>query len=168
MPFTLSRVHHVGLLVTDFEQSRAFYDKLLGMQPSINTTVQGSGEFDRQVEAQGARARVAFYNVDNTSVELIEFLTPKEPRDDRGDNPHVPGSKHLCFLVDDCDAAYARMKAEGYEFLAPPCHFGDDQPDLKGVVFAYFRDPDGNVIEILEDPKQKGLVAKAAQAVGLS
>lgn len=168
MPVTLSRVHHVGLLVTDFDRSRAFYDKLLGMEPTISTTVGRSAEFDRQVEASGAQARVAFYDVANTSVELIEFLTPKETPDTRGNVPHVPGSKHLCFLVEDCDAAYREMKADGYDFLAPPCHFGDENPDLKGVIFAYFRDPDGNIVEILEDPKQKGMLSKAAHAVGLS
>ena len=168
MPVTLSRVHHVGLLVTDFDRSRAFYDKLFGKEPTIATTVGNSGGFDKQVQAAGARARVAFYDVANTSVELIEFLTPKEARDDRGNVPHVPGSKHLCFLVDHCDAAYREMKADGYDFLAPPCHFGDENPDLKGVIFAYFRDPDGNIVEILEDPKQKGILAKASHALGVS
>ena len=27
---------------------------------------------------------------------------------------------------------------------------------MAGVVAAYFRDPDGNLIELLEDPKRKG------------
>jgi glyoxylase I family protein len=168
MPLTLSRLHHVGILVTDFDRSRAFYDKLFGMEPTISTTVGRSVEFDRQVGATGARARVAFYDVANTSVELIEFLEPREEPDRRGNVPHVPGSKHLCFLVEDCDAAYREMKAGGYDFLAPPCHFGDENADLKGVIFAYFRDPDGNIVEILEDPKQKGVLSKAAHAVGLS
>jgi catechol 2,3-dioxygenase-like lactoylglutathione lyase family enzyme len=70
--------------------------------------------------------------------------------------------------VDDCDAAYREMKADGHDFLAPPCHFGNENPDLEGVVFAYFRDPDGNIVEIIEDPKQKGLVARASQALGIS
>jgi glyoxylase I family protein len=168
MPFTVARVHHVGLLVTDVERSKAFYTRLLGREPRVDTTVHDSAEFDRQVEAGGARARVAFYELDNTSVELIEFVAPREPRAGDGDSLHRPGAKHLCFLVDDCDAAYAAMRAEGYDFVAPPCHFGDDQPDLKGVTFAYFRDPDGNVLEILEDPKQKGPLTRAAHAVGLA
>lgn len=60
MSLTLSRVHHVGILVTDFDRSLAFYTKLLGKEPKINTIVEGISEFDQQVEAQDARARVAF------------------------------------------------------------------------------------------------------------
>ena len=168
MPLTLSKVHHVGILVNDFDRSLAFYSKLLGKEPKINTVVENISEFDRQVEAQGARARVAFFDVDNTSVELIEFVQPKEPRASDGDVPHVAGHKHLCFFVDDCRAAYDEMKADGYTFIAEPCNFADRNPDLKNVTFAYFRDPDGNVLEILEDPNQKGLLSKAADAVGLS
>lgn len=167
MPLTLSRVHHVGILVTDFDRSLAFYTKLFGKEPKINTVVEGISEFDQQVEAQNARARVAFYDVDNTSVELIEFTQPKEPRAADGDVPHVAGHKHLCFFVDDCRAVYEELKAEGHDFIAPPCDFGERNQDLKNVVFAYFRDPDGNVLEILEDPNQKGLLSKASQAVGL-
>ena len=75
MPMTLSRIHHVGILVTDFDRSLAFYTKLLGKEPKINTVVEGISEFDRQVEAQNAWARVAFFDVDNTSVELHALLT---------------------------------------------------------------------------------------------
>ena len=165
MSLTLSRVHHVGILVTDFDRSLAFYTKLLGKDPKINTVVEGISEFDQQVEAQNARARVAFFDVDNTSVELIEFTQPKEPRASDGDVPHVAGHKHLCFFVDDCRAAYEELKAEGHDFIAPPCNFGERNQELKNVVFAYFRDPDGNVLEVLEDPNQKGLLNKAAQAL---
>lgn len=168
MPLTLSKVHHVGILVSDFGRSLAFYTKLLGKEPKISTVVENIAEFDRQVEAEGARARVAFYEVDNTSVELIEFTRPKEPRASDGDVPHVAGHKHLCFFVDDCRAAYDEMVSDGYDFIAEPCGFADRNPDLKDVTFAYFRDPDGNVLEILEDPKQKGVLSKAAEAVGLS
>ena len=65
-------------------------------------------------------------------------------------------------------AAYEELKAKGYDFIAPPCDFGERNQDLEDVVFAYFRDPDGNVLEILEDPMQKGALRKAAESVELS
>lgn len=166
MPLALSRVHHFGVLVSDMDRSRAFYDRLLGMEPTTTTLIEDMPAFDRMVQADEAVARVTFYELDNTSVELIEFVRPREPRAADGDSPHVAGSKHMCFLVDDCDAAYREMAAEGYEFTAPPLHFGDRNPDLRNVTAAYFRDPDGNVIEILEDPQQKSLVSETVAALG--
>ena len=72
--------------------------------------------------------------------------------------PTVP---NVSVQVDDVDAAYAAAVHEGAEIVHPLT----DEP--WGVRRFFLRDPDGNVIEILEDPKQKGLLTRVAQAVGL-
>lgn len=60
---------------------------------------------------------------------------------------------HLCFRVDDFDSVHQRMMAAGYEFL------GDDYTFIEGEVtpkaalgtrVAYFNDPDGTNLEIIE------------------
>ena len=162
MAVTLSTIHHVGLIVTDFDKSVAFYSKLLGMEPTITADVHDKPAFDAQTQTTDARALVAFFEVANSSVEVIQFVKPQESIEQV--SVHRPGSKHLCFAVDDCEATYKDMLAEGYEFLAAPCHFGPEQGALNGIVFSYFLDPDGNVIEILEDPKKKSLLGR----IGLS
>ena len=156
MPVTLSRVHHFGILVTDMSRSRAFYDKLFGMEPTTTTAIRNNPGFGRMLEAKDAEARVCFYELANTAIELIEVVQPTGPRAADGDNPHAAGSKHPCFLVDDCEAAWREMAAAGHRFTAEPLRFPDSDPDMAGVVAAYFRDPDGNLIELLEDPKRKG------------
>lgn len=171
MPVTLHRIHHVGLIVTDIERSMAFYNKLLGQEPDILTTVDNSKGMSEQIGEPGMNegdvvATMAFYDVDNTSIELIEVAKP----DKDIEQLHVarPGSKHLCFQVDDVEETYAAMKAEGYTFKVDhPAHYDEGQPKLNGIGFAYFYDPDGNVLEILEDPNKKGLHG-LAQKVGLA
>lgn len=166
MTTTLTRLHHVGMIVSDLDVAMAFYDKLLGKSPTQRGTITRSEGFSRQIQAEHGEARVAFYEVSGgVAVELIEMRTPQEPKVQP--QAYVPGSKHVCFLVDDVDATYETMKGEGYVFHGDPCHFEDETPDLKGMKFAYFRDPDGNIVEIIEDPNKKGLLAKAAQTVGL-
>ena len=166
MPTTLSRLHHVGMIVSDLDVAMAFYDKLLGMEPTTRAEISRSEGFSRQIQAEHGAARVAFYEVSGgVAVELIEICEPQEAKVQP--QAYVPGSKHVCFLVDDVDETYARMSEEGFVFHGAPCHFGDETPDLDGMKFAYFRDPDGNILEIIEDPKKKGLLAKAAQSVGL-
>ena len=171
MPFTLTRIHHVGIIVTDLETSMSFYTKLFGKEPDILTTVDNSKGMAQQIgepsnESGDVIATMAFYDIDNTSVELIKVAKPEMELEQL----HVarPGAKHLCFQVDDIQKAYAEMKAEGYRFKVDcPAHFDEGQPDLKGVSFAYFYDPDGNVLEIMEDPNKKGIHG-AAQKIGLA
>ena len=45
--------------------------------------------------------------------------------------------------VPDCRAAYETLKGRGAEFLAPPV-------DRGGEIRAFFRDPDGHLLEISE------------------
>lgn len=40
MAVTFSTLHHVGLIVTDFDKSVAFYSKLLDMKPTIQAEVE--------------------------------------------------------------------------------------------------------------------------------
>lgn len=52
-------------------------------------------------------------------------------------------SHQLTLRVPDCRAAYGTLKARGAEFLTPP-------HDRGGEIRCFFRDPDGNLLEISE------------------
>ncbi len=54
----------------------------------------------------------------------------------------------MCFVVDDCQADYERLVAAGMDFHCPPMGGGT------GAKLTYGRDPDGNIIELLELPKR--------------
>ncbi len=54
-------------------------------------------------------------------------------------------ARHIVGLeVDDVDAEYARLKAAGVEFIETPTASDD------GVRIATFRDPEGNLLQLLE------------------
>ena len=57
------------------------------------------------------------------------------------------GITHICIAVSDIAAEHARLSAAGMAFLSPP----QDVPGLCRAV--YGRDPDGNIVELIEaDP----------------
>ena len=166
MPVTMSRVHHVGLIVRDIEASMKFYNKLFGKEPDIRTDVDNSAGLSRQFgvgdEPGDGIGKIAFYQIDNTSVELIEV--PK-PHTELEQLPvYATGAKHLCFQVEDIEESYDAMVAEGYEFQAAPAFFDENQPKLDGVRFAYFFDPDGNFLEIMQDPGKEGFIGREPRA----
>jgi hypothetical protein len=65
------------------------------------------------------------------------------------------GITHLCLNVTDIDKEYERLNAAGMRFHCPPQHMGA----LKAT---YGRDPDGNVVELLEVTDAKNPIALEA------
>jgi len=54
-----------------------------------------------------------------------------------------PRQFELTLRVPDCRDAYEVLRARGAEFLTPPVDWG-------GEIRAFFRDPDGHLLEISE------------------
>jgi catechol 2,3-dioxygenase-like lactoylglutathione lyase family enzyme len=75
------------------------------------------------------------------------LVTGGEPTKDKPEvtfaAPVDPGtvSHSMTIRVPDCRAAYARLRARGARFLTPPV-------DYDWEVRAFFRDPDGHLLEI--------------------
>ena len=156
MSVMLNKIHHTGFIVSNLDDSLRFYNRLLGQEPKLMGRAQNNPGFDQQTETPGSDARIAFYEIGDCGLELIEFVSPAVPKDQV--SLHTPGSKHLAFQTDDLEKTYAAMQADGYDaFIAPPVHFGSSDGTLDGIVFAYFRDPDGNVLELFEEPGKIGL-----------
>jgi len=71
---------------------------------------------------------------------IVELLGGGKPvEEDRGE----VGYPHIALQVDSVDEEHARLSALGIGFHIPP-------QDVQGIRCAFFRDPDGNPIEIIE------------------
>lgn len=122
----VASLDHLVLTVRDLERTCDFYVGILGMEVR---------EF-----ADGRLALHFGSQKINLHVAGAEF-EPKarEP---------VPGSADLCFLLEGgVDEAVAQLKKAGIEIIEGPVARTGAAGNLRSV---YFRDPDGNLIEVSE------------------
>jgi catechol 2,3-dioxygenase-like lactoylglutathione lyase family enzyme len=137
-------IHHTAISTPDLDRSVRFYCDLLGFE-----VVQQMG-WPRGIEAIDAilglresAARVAMLRRGDSLLELFEFSSPTPHASDPNRPVCDHGITHLCLLVDDVEREYARLCAAGMRFHAPPM-------STPPTTFTYGRDPDGNVIELLQ------------------
>lgn len=142
----IQSIHHSCICVNDMERSLTLYQDLLGMEKAMDTTFEGE-QIDRLLELQGARFRIVHLKVGGGILELMEFERPEGEDRAAGGRVNDRGITHFCFKVEDVDSAHARIKQAGYAFTCDPV------TTPSGRKVAYFRDPDGILVEILQDPQ---------------
>jgi len=136
----LGRLNHVALAVPNLEKAAALYREKLGAHVSALQTLPEHG------------VTVAFVDLDNTRIELLEPLGENSPiaaflaRNAEG------GMHHLCYEVADIYAARAQLRRAGARIL------GDGEPKIGShgrlVLFLHPKDFAGTLIEIEEMPRE--------------
>ncbi len=100
----IKRIEHVGVVVRDTEASRRLWEDCFGIR------LGGTEEYqDRPV-------RLALYPVGESMVELIAGTTP-DSKHARMVAEGKGGLNHICFEVEDIDAALAELKAKGIPLI---------------------------------------------------
>ena len=122
---------HIAITVRDMDRAVDFYRDLLGFEV-LGQLFLNDGTF-KLVYLQAGAARI----------ELFAFTETGRSVDADAPNEDL-GFKHLAFTVDDVDAVTARLQAADVEFTVEPL----DAPG--GVRLAFFRDPDGNLLELVD------------------
>ena len=117
-------IDHIVLTVRNIADTVRFYESVLGM----NKETYGD-------------ARIAL-KFGNQQINLHEYGRELEPK---ASQP-VPGSEDLCFITDTkLDLAMNYVKSKGVKILEGPV----TRTGATGTIVSfYFRDPDGNLIEI--------------------
>jgi catechol 2,3-dioxygenase-like lactoylglutathione lyase family enzyme len=122
-------IDHVAVVTTDVERAAKFYTDALGFREVGRLETSHSGT-------------LVFLSLGGTMVELFGGGKPTTS----GDTGEV-GYRHIALLVDDTDAEYERLKGLGVEFTMEPATVES------GLRIAFFKDPDGSPIEIMQRPK---------------
>lgn len=121
--------HHIAIYTTNFKRLYEFYTQTLGM-PQI-------GAFEGY--------NIIFLAAGSTTIELIEHNAADDVRGTLGWN-------HLALEVADIDTAHAELLARGVWFDGPPFDF---PPGVPRARVAFFKDPDGNVLELVQPLGQR-------------
>lgn len=155
---------HFATHTPDFDRAWAFY-QLLGYStgrsgfPLTNTHLMARalGMFDLcQYElVKGAVIDIPG-SINTVNVDLLQFKTPfnGEPPYEL---PNHLGMAYASMLTTDLDADYAFLKRKGVEFLSAP--YG-----AQGERFAFFRDVDGLLYKLMEDPAHSEPAAPDAKS----
>jgi catechol 2,3-dioxygenase-like lactoylglutathione lyase family enzyme len=132
--------HHFGITVTDLDRAAAFYRETFDLDEPERFSVSGEA-FSDGVGVDGATGRFAHFVLDGARIELVEY-DPEGP-DATGTAVNQPGVTHLGLSVDDLDSFYASLDPN-VETLSDP------RTTASGTRILFVRDPEGNLIEVLE------------------
>lgn len=143
-----TRANHVGITVKNLEKSIAFYEALTGTKVSNIDEIGGP----RMAKTQGlndTKIKYANLHLDNLNIDILEYVIPESEQASYSNNQI--SAMHLCFEVDDINAAMERLKEIGIEPEGEPITFQEEDGLQSGfgTAVAYFRDPDGTNLEII-------------------
>lgn len=125
----LKSIHHIAIICSDYEKSKAFYTETLGFGIIKETYRKERGSYKLDLALDGTYV-----------IELFSFPDPPE----RPTHPEAAGLRHLAFTVNDLEAAVRELKEKGI----------DTEPvrtdPLTGKRFTFFFDPDKLPLELYE------------------
>lgn len=129
---SLLAIHHVAIICSDYERSKAFYTQTLGLK----------------IIAEAYREQRQSYKLDlaltdGSQLELFSFPNPPA----RPSRPEACGLRHLAFEV--LDVEVFKVELEGKGVIVEPIRI-DEYTNRK---FTFFADPDGLPLEIYERGK---------------
>jgi len=122
-------VHHVAIICSDYQKTKKFYTKILGLEIVAENYRQDRDSYKLDLQLQ-----------DGTQLEIFSF--PDRP--ERPSYPEAQGLRHLAFLVDSVEEVSRYLKSNGVEVE----EIRDDEHT--GKKFTFFSDPDNLPLELYE------------------
>lgn len=125
----LQAIHHIAIIVSDYQRSKVFYTEILGLR----------------IVAETYRESRQSYKLDlalgkHYVIELFSFPDYVA----RPSYPEALGLRHLAFAVKDIAVCYAKLIEK--KIPVEPIRIDE----LTGKRFLFFADPDGLPLELYE------------------
>ncbi|MTI41118.1 SMU1112c/YaeR family gloxylase I-like metalloprotein [Fulvivirga lutimaris] len=125
----LKKIHHIAIICSDYEKSKAFYTDILGLTVIQEVYRKERNSYKLDLALNGEYV-----------IELFSFPNPPQ----RPTQPEATGLRHLAFEVDNIDQVAAHLKSNGVE--AEPIRVDE----YTGKKFLFFFDPDDLPLELYE------------------
>lgn len=141
------KLNHITLVVKDIEASKGFYNRVLGLEPGFEKEILGE-QYSKVTGFDDLKLRFCVLKIPNSDViiELAQFINPAtEIKND---------FRHIAFEVDDVDEVFSKLKKLNVETVSEPVLISGQGKGLDGKKFFYFKDLDGNLIEIFNKNKE--------------
>lgn len=134
------QTHHVGIVVSDLEEAVSFYRDTLGLEVAAEFTLAEDG-IGTAIDVDGVTGDFVHLDGGDSILELIEYDPAGE--DASADAINQLGATHVGFAVADIQAFYEGLP-DDVEPLSTP------QPIEIETSIVFFKDPDGNFVEVVE------------------
>ncbi|MCM3727272.1 VOC family protein [Neobacillus cucumis] len=125
----LKKIHHVAVICSDYQKSKDFYVRILGLTPIREVYREERESYKLDLEVGG-----------QYQIELFSFPNPPT----RPNRPEAVGLRHLAFEVEDIEEEVAELVK--HDILVEPIRV-DPFTNKK---YTFFADPDGLPIELYE------------------
>lgn len=108
------KVTQVAVIVKDIDKASVEWAKLLGVDVPESSIAEGHSSRPTLYKGQpsDAKAKLAFFNMDNLQIELIQPLGPKSTWQDYLDQ-HGEGIHHIAFQVKGIDGMEKKFLENG-------------------------------------------------------
>lgn len=123
----LSKIHHVAIIVSDYEAAKEFYVEKLGFR----------------VKRENYRPERGDWKLDLRLSDKLEIFAEKNPPA-RVSGPEACGLRHLAFYVESVEETVHELAQKG--IVCEPIRIDT----YTGGKMTFFRDPDGLPLELHE------------------
>ncbi|MEI0490231.1 VOC family protein [Brachyspira pulli] len=148
----LKEIMHVGITVSNIENSIKFYRDILGLTLKGQALMEGK-ETDALFAMNNCKVKIAYLNgsdnIMSPPIELLEFVNNKTIKD----KPQLNkiSISEICFRVDNIEKVYKHLIDNNVEYLSEPQEFDFTAYGFSKSKALYFKDPDGIILELMEN-----------------
>ena len=133
----MKKIEHIGIAVSNLEESNLIYSKLLNTQSYKTEAVNSEGVI------------TSFFKVGDTKIELIQGIN-EENAISKFINKKGEGIHHIAFEVEDILSEIKRLKKEGFKIINETPKKGADN---KLICFIHPKSSMGVLIELCQEIK---------------